>query len=88
MNKLPKTKRAQILSMLVEGMSMRSITRLTGVSINTVPKLLTDAGNACAAYHDEHVHSLTGRRRIECDEISSFVPPPTVGACRTRGSIT
>lgn len=73
MNKLAKTKRAQILSMLVEGMSMRSITRLTGVSINTVAKLLNDAGNACANYHEEHVRGLTGHRRIECDEIWSFV---------------
>ena len=46
MNKLSKSKRAQILSMLVEGMSMRAITRVTGVSINTVAKLLNDAGAA------------------------------------------
>ena len=32
--------------MLVEGKPMRSITRITGVSINTVSKLLTDPGNA------------------------------------------
>lgn len=49
MNKLPTTKRAQIIGMLVEGMSMRSITRLTGVSINTVTKLLRDAGAAADA---------------------------------------
>lgn len=73
MNRLSIPKRAQILGMLVEGMSMRSVTRLTGVSINTVAKLLTDAGNACAAYHDEHVRGITGQRRIECDEIWSFV---------------
>ena len=73
MNKLSTTKRAQILSMLVEGMSMRSIARVTGVSINTVAKLLNDAGNACAAYHDEHVRGIRGHRRIECDEIWSFV---------------
>ena len=73
MNKLSVAKRSQILSMLVEGMSMRSITRITGASINTVAKLLTDAGDACAAYHDEHVRGITGYRRIECDEIWSFV---------------
>ena len=59
--------------MLVEGMSMRSITRITGVSINTVAKLLNCAGDACAAYHDEHVRGIRGHRRIECDEIWSFV---------------
>ena len=73
MNKLSTTKRAQILSMLVEGMSMRSITRITGVSINTVTKLLNDAGHACAAYHYEHVREIRGRRRVECDEIWAFV---------------
>ena len=73
MNKLSTSKRAQILGMLVEGMSMRAITRITGVSINTVSKLLADAGNACAAYHDEHVRGIRGHRRIECDEIWSFV---------------
>ena len=73
MNKLSISKRAQILSMLVEGTSMRAITRITGVSINTVAKLLRDAGDAAAAYHDEHVRGITGYRRLECDEIWSFV---------------
>ena len=72
MNKLPTKTRAQILGMLVEGMSMRSITRITGVSINTVAKLLTDAGAACAKYHDEHVRNVRAER-IEADEIWSFV---------------
>ena len=73
MNKLSTSKRAQILSMLVEGMSMRAITRITGASINTVAKLLNDAGEACAAYHHEHVRGIRGHRRIECDEIWAFV---------------
>ena len=73
MNKLPTSKRAMILSVLVEGMSMRSISRTVGVSINTVTKMLVDAGEACAAYHDEAVRGIRGRRRIECDEIWSFV---------------
>ena len=49
MNKLPVAKRVQILSMLCEGSSMRAITRITGASLNTVTKLLIDAGKACAA---------------------------------------
>ena len=40
MNKLPLAKRVQILAMLCEGSSMRSITRVADVSINTVYKLL------------------------------------------------
>ena len=71
MNKLPLPKRVQILSMLCEGSSMRSISCVVGVSINTVTKLLVDAGTACAAYHDEHVRYVTAVR-IQCDEIWSF----------------
>jgi uncharacterized protein YerC len=44
MNKLPLAKRVQILSMLCEGSSMRSISPVAGVSINTVSKLLVEAG--------------------------------------------
>jgi IS1 family transposase len=71
MNKLPLKTRVQILSMLVEGSSMRSISRITGVSINTVTKLLIDAGEACAAYHDEAVRDVKASR-VQCDEIWSF----------------
>lgn len=61
-----------ILNMLIEGMSMRSISRTVGVSINTVTKLLTEAGEACAAYHDEAVRNVSAQR-VQCDEIWSFV---------------
>ncbi len=71
MNKLPLDKRVQILSMLVEGSSMRSISRVTSVSFNTVVKLLADAGAACDAYHDETVRNVTSKR-VQCDEIWSF----------------
>lgn len=71
MNKLPLEKRVQILSMLCEGSSMRSISRIADVSINTVAKLLADAGEACAAYHDEAVRGVN-LKRVQCDEIWSF----------------
>src|SRR3954449_3605643 len=71
MNKLPSTKRTLILQMLCEGSSMRSISRVADVSINTVAKLLVDAGKACAAFHDEKVHGVTASR-VQCDEIWSF----------------
>jgi transposase-like protein len=71
-NKLPISKRAQILSMLCEGASMRSTSRLADVSINTVAKLLAEAGEACAAFHDETVRNVPSKR-VQCDEIWSFV---------------
>jgi IS1 family transposase len=71
MNKLPLAKRVQILSMLVEGSSMRSISRVADVSINTVSKMLIDAGRACAAFHDENVRGVKASR-VQVDEIWSF----------------
>lgn len=72
MNRLPKEKRTQILGMLVEGMSLRACSRLSGTSINTVTRLLIEAGAACAAYHEERVRGLACKR-VQCDEIWSFV---------------
>jgi len=71
-NKLPLATRVQILSMLCEGSSMRSISRVADVSINTVAKLLAEAGEACIAHHDETVRGVKAKR-VQCDEIWSFV---------------
>ena len=57
--------------MLVEGMSMRAVSRLADVSINTVTKLLVEAGVACARYHEEHVRNVKATL-VQCDEIWSF----------------
>lgn len=71
MNKLPLKTRVQILSMLCEGTSMRAVSRLADVSINTVAKMLIDAGKFCAAFHDEKVRGVKAKL-IQCDEIWSF----------------
>ena len=72
MNRLSLESRAKILGLLVEGNSLRAITRLTGASINTVTKLLVDLGAACAKYHNENVRNVRVRR-LQCDEIWCFV---------------
>ena len=71
MNKLTTGKRVKILSALVEGVSMRSVSRIEDVSINTVSKLLVEAGEACAVYHDEHVVNVPAKH-VQCDEMWSF----------------
>jgi IS1 family transposase len=71
MNKLDVASRAKILVMLCEGASMRSVSRLADVSINTVAKLLIDAGKFCAAYHDANVRNVKANR-VQVDEIWSF----------------
>jgi IS1 family transposase len=95
MNKLSLATRAQILTLLCEGSSMRSIERIVGCSINTVDKLLRDAGEVALAYHDEHTRGVKATR-VQCDEVWSFVHAkaknapnskragdPTIGDCWT-----
>jgi len=85
MNKLSTADRVRVISALVEGCSIRSTVRMTGVAKNTIAKLLIEIGEACKAYHDDHVcHLLT--KRIQCDEIWAFcyakqknVPPEKAG---------
>jgi IS1 family transposase len=72
MNKLDIKKRAQVLSCLVEGNSIRATVRMTGVAKNTVVKLLADVGAACAEYQDKTLRNLPCKR-LQCDEIWSFV---------------
>ncbi|MEX2543671.1 MAG: IS1 family transposase [Phycisphaeraceae bacterium] len=72
MRKLSPEKRIQIISALVEGCSIRSTVRMTGVSKNTVTKLLVDMGRVCQQWHDENVRGLN-TDRVQCDEIWAFV---------------
>ncbi|MBZ5553910.1 MAG: IS1 family transposase [Acidobacteriia bacterium] len=71
MNTLTTQKRAQVIAALVEGNSIRSTVRMTGVAKNTVIKLLVDLGAACERYQREHLNGLNCRH-IQCDEIWSF----------------
>ena len=72
MNKLPLHKRTQIINLLVEGNSIRAVTRICDVSKNTVTKLLVDIGKACEKFHNETVVNVKSQR-IQADEIWSFV---------------
>jgi IS1 family transposase len=72
MNKLSTAKRIAVVSALVEGCSIRSTVRMTGVSKNTISKLLLQLGAACAQYQDEHLRNLPCKR-LQADEIWSFV---------------
>jgi len=71
MNKLSTEKRSQVVSALVEGNSIRATVRMTGVSKNTIAKLLVELGSACADYLDKALVGLNCKR-IQCDEIWSF----------------
>jgi len=71
MNRLSLQDRARILGCLVEGNSLRATTRMCGVSINTVTKLLVDVGTACGIYQNEVLRNLPCKR-VQVDEIWSF----------------
>jgi IS1 family transposase len=72
MNKLSRDARAQILGLMVEGVSIRAISRLTGASKNTIVKLLEDAGDAFSDYQDRTLRNLPCKR-VQVDEIWCFV---------------
>jgi IS1 family transposase len=72
MNKLSTDARAAILAALCEGNSIRSVSRLTGRSQQTISRLLLEMGAACVRFHDARVRNLP-TRRAEVDEVWSFV---------------
>jgi hypothetical protein len=71
MNRLSNERRAQVVAALIEGNSIRSTVRMTGVAKNTVTKLLVDLGAVCEAYMDKTMRGLTCER-LQLDEIWSF----------------
>jgi IS1 family transposase len=72
MNQLSRAERAAIIRALVEGNSIRSVSRMTGAARNTITTLLVQLGTAASGYQDRTLRDLT-MRRVECDEIWSFV---------------
>ncbi len=72
MKALATEKRAQILSLLCEGMSVRATSRITGSATNSILALIEKAGEACSAYQDENLRELPCNN-IQLDELFSFI---------------
>ena len=72
MKRLTMEQKTRVVAALVEGNSIRSTVRMTGVAKNTVIKLVLDLADACAAYHNQNIRNLRVRR-LQCDEIWQFV---------------
>ena len=72
MNILSRDKQIDIIAALSEGISIRSIERLTGVHRDTIMRLGARVGRGCAELHDR---TMVGLRvsRIELDELWAFV---------------
>src|SRR5438105_3045466 len=71
MNRLTTDERAQVIAHLIEGSSINSTVRLTGISKPTILKLIADLGAGCLRFHDMQVRNLA-TKRVECDEIWAF----------------
>lgn len=71
MNKLNTEKRKAVVAALVEGVSVNSTVRMTGVAKTTVLRLIGSLGDACAAYHDKHVRGLKPAT-VQTDELWSI----------------
>jgi len=72
MNKLPEAKRIQILSCLLEGISIRGTGRVTGASKGAILRLIAEVGPQCEAFHQRFVHDVPCKR-VELDEMHEFV---------------
>jgi len=72
MNKLNSTTRTQVVGCLIEGCSIRSTVRLTGVSKKCIMRLLSEVGSVCADYQDRVLRNLKSRR-IQLDELWGFL---------------
>jgi IS1 family transposase len=71
-NILPRAKRIEVLQHLVEGNTIRSTARLTGVNRDTIANLMVSFGSKCAEFMDRKFRNLH-LDHIEIDEIWTFV---------------
>jgi IS1 family transposase len=72
MNRMDTARRAQVVRCLIEGCSINSTVRMTGVAKHTVLKLLVELGAACSEFLDENMRNLPCER-IQVDEVWQFV---------------
>ena len=72
MARLTTDKKAAVLGALVEGSSIRSVERMTGVGRNTIGKLVLQWGRASERLMDEHIRGFRCEQ-VECDEMWTFI---------------
>ena len=65
---------------------MRAVSRLADVSINTVSKLLVDAGHLCSALHDEQVRGVHAKRVQMGRDLELYLRQGEERAYRQEGS--
>src|SRR2546426_849953 len=92
MNRLSMDKKVAVISALVEGCSVRSTVRMTGVAKGTILRLLAEVGTTCAQFHDLMVRNIAAQR-VQVDEIWSYVAAkqknvtPEMAAAKVCGDV-
>jgi IS1 family transposase len=81
MNKLNIARRSAVVRCLIDGMSIRATSRVTGTDKDTVTKILAEVGEFCAIYQDHALRNLQ-TVRVEADEIWAFVGAKESNATR------
>lgn len=71
MNRISKEQRVSVVRALVEGCSVNSTVRMTGVAKTSILRLLADMGRVCMNYEDAALRGLYCLE-IEADEIWGF----------------
>lgn len=71
-NKLKTEKKAQVVNLLCEGSSIRSVERITGIHRDTIMRLGVRIGEGCQKILDEKMKNLNSRV-IQVDEVWGFV---------------
>jgi hypothetical protein len=72
MNRLDSKTRAQVISCLVEGCSIRATVRMTGVAKKAVMRVLVEVGEICADYQDRVFRNLKSKR-LQLDELWTWI---------------
>jgi len=72
MNRLDSKTRSNVINCLIEGCSIRSTVRMTGVAKKTVMRLLVEVGEVCAEYQDYAFRNLRSKR-LQLDEMWSWI---------------
>ena len=72
MNALSRERKIQILSGLVEGMSIRSLERMTNTHRDTIMRLMVRIGNGCQRLLEENLKDFHSKH-LQADELWTFV---------------
>ena len=72
MNRLDMGEQCAVIAALVEGNSIRSVERMTGIHRDTIMRLMVRVGDGCAILMDREMRNLNCQR-LQLDELWAFV---------------